>query len=118
MSAHTVLMNTGAEIEQQGYSIAPALLQRRETATVSRALERRKRPGPGTRNLLELPWCHALAVRIKQRLDDVGAVPSSYVAVQCALFDKTAARNWLVALHQDLFIPVRAQRGLPPVRLS
>jgi ectoine hydroxylase-related dioxygenase (phytanoyl-CoA dioxygenase family) len=29
------------------------------------------------------------------------------VAVQCTLFDKSPDRNWLVALHQDLSIPVR-----------
>src|SRR5206468_2398213 len=29
------------------------------------------------------------------------------VAVQCTLFDKSPTRNWLVALHQDLSIPVR-----------
>src|SRR5205814_9752726 len=33
--------------------------------------------------------------------------PATAVAVQCTLFDKSPARNWLVALHQDLSIPVR-----------
>jgi len=35
------------------------------------------------------------------------------VAVQCTLFDKSADKNWLVALHQDLSIPVH-QRILHP----
>jgi ectoine hydroxylase-related dioxygenase (phytanoyl-CoA dioxygenase family) len=32
---------------------------------------------------------------------------SSFVAVQCTLFDKNPERNWLVAFHQDLSIPVK-----------
>ncbi|MEJ7807115.1 MAG: phytanoyl-CoA dioxygenase family protein, partial [Telluria sp.] len=30
------------------------------------------------------------------------------VAVQCTWFEKSAARNWLVPMHQDLSIPVAA----------
>jgi ectoine hydroxylase-related dioxygenase (phytanoyl-CoA dioxygenase family) len=32
--------------------------------------------------------------------------PADTVAVQCTLFDKAPEKNWLVALHQDLSIPV------------
>src|SRR4051812_114307 len=35
-----------------------------------------------------------------------GVLPRGAVAVQCTLFDKSADKNWLVALHQDLSIPV------------
>jgi ectoine hydroxylase-related dioxygenase (phytanoyl-CoA dioxygenase family) len=59
--------------------------------------------------LLGLAWCRALVKRVKTRLENAGALPSSSVAVQCTLFDKTPQRNWLVALHQDLSIPVRAR---------
>jgi len=34
-------------------------------------------------------------------------LPEGALAVQCALFDKSPERNWLVAPHQDLSIPVR-----------
>jgi len=34
-------------------------------------------------------------------------LPADAVAVQCTLFDKSPERNWLVALHQDLAIPVQ-----------
>src|SRR5262249_49948259 len=40
-------------------------------------------------------------------------LPPRAVAVQCTLFDKSATRNWLVALHQDLSAPVR-ERGPHP----
>ena len=40
-------------------------------------------------------------------------LPQEAVAVQCTLFDKSTDKNWLVALHQDLSIPVR-ERILNP----
>ncbi len=95
--------------ERDGYAIVPGLIEERETATASRALERVRLPGAGTRNLLRLPWCRALVQRIKTRLTRSKALSSSFVAVQCTLFDKNPERNWLVALHQDLSIPVKAR---------
>jgi len=35
------------------------------------------------------------------------------VAVQCTLFHKDTDRNWLVALHQDLAVPLRERRDAP-----
>jgi hypothetical protein len=99
--------------ERDGYAIVPGLIEERETATASRALERVRLPGAGTRNLLRLPWCRALAQRIKKRLTRSKAVSSSFVAVQCTLFDKNPERNWLVALHRDLSIPVKARIAHP-----
>lgn len=95
--------------ERDGYAIVPGLIEERETATASRALERVRLPGAGTRNLLRLPWCRALVQRIKTRLTRSKALSSSFVAVQCTLFDKNPERNWLVAFHQDLSIPVKAR---------
>jgi len=37
----------------------------------------------------------------------LGIFPATAVAIQCTLFDKSTTRNWLVALHQDLSVPVR-----------
>jgi ectoine hydroxylase-related dioxygenase (phytanoyl-CoA dioxygenase family) len=34
------------------------------------------------------------------------ALPARARAVQCTFFEKSAARNWLVPIHQDLGIPV------------
>jgi ectoine hydroxylase-related dioxygenase (phytanoyl-CoA dioxygenase family) len=33
-------------------------------------------------------------------------VPAGFAAVQCTYFEKSASRNWLVPVHQDLSIPV------------
>lgn len=89
--------------------IAPRVLSQREVSIVGRAVDRMALRGAGTRNLLEQQWCRALAQRVKNRLANLCVLPTVSVAVQCTLFDKTAARNWLVALHQDLSIPVRAR---------
>ncbi len=60
----------------------------------------------GSRNLLDLKGCRELAVALKSHAGIGPLLPPSAVAVQCALFDKSAETNWFVALHQDLSIPV------------
>lgn len=107
------MRTVAADLEQQGYAVASRVVERREAAIVAGALERLNVNRAGTRNLLELPWCRALVQRVKRRLVNANVVPASYVAVQCTLFDKTPDRNWLVALHQDLSIPVRSRVNHP-----
>lgn len=92
--------------DQDGYAIVSGLAADREVTAVARALERLHIPGAGTRNLLRLSWCRALAQRLKVRLTHASALHSSFMALQCTLFDKTPECNWLVAFHQDLSIPV------------
>jgi ectoine hydroxylase-related dioxygenase (phytanoyl-CoA dioxygenase family) len=43
-------------------------------------------------------------------------VPRGHVAVQCTYFEKSAGRNWLVPLHQDLAIPVAARVDSPHLK--
>ena len=97
----------------RGYAIVPGVLAPREVSTVARAIERASIPGAGSRNLLARSWCRALVQRVRQRLVSDGVLAPPSVAVQCTLFDKTASRNWLVALHQDVSIPVRARVDHP-----
>jgi ectoine hydroxylase-related dioxygenase (phytanoyl-CoA dioxygenase family) len=71
------------------------------------ALRRLNRMPPsraGNRALLSRPWCKALAARLISRLPHLNQL----IAIQCTLFEKSAARNWLVAPHQDLSFPVTA----------
>ena len=103
--------------EEQGFTLASRIIEPRELATVARALSRFNASHAGLRNLLELPWVRTLAGRLKQRLCDARLLPTSFVAVQCTLFDKTANRNWLVALHQDVAIPVRTRVDHPSLRV-
>src|SRR2546423_804264 len=61
----------------------------------------------GARNLLDVPSCQKLAATFKTHAQVGPLLPRGAVAVQCTLFDKSPEKNWLVALHQDLSIPVR-----------
>lgn len=97
---------TAEAVERLGYGIAASLLTATEIATVSGALGRVALRGAGTRNLLGHSWCRALVQRIRHRLASTNALSPGHVGVQCTLFDKTPDCNWLVALHQDLSIPV------------
>jgi ectoine hydroxylase-related dioxygenase (phytanoyl-CoA dioxygenase family) len=99
-------MNT---FEQQGFALWPKLIDAREVAVACRALERAPLEGAGARGMLELRWCRALAARVKARLVQSAILPAEHVAVQCTLFDKRPDKNWLVALHQDVSIPVNAR---------
>jgi Phytanoyl-CoA dioxygenase (PhyH) len=102
-------------LEETGYAIAPSVLSPSEAASIELSL---KAPASraGTRNLLDLEWCQALVQRLRAARGIGELLPRSSVAVQCTLFDKTLDRNWLVALHQDLSIPVSAPVAHPELR--
>ncbi|MEZ5962374.1 MAG: phytanoyl-CoA dioxygenase family protein [Planctomycetota bacterium] len=77
--------------------------------------------GAGTRRALRLPWCRALADRLRAHASVAALIPHDFVALQCTAFakrgdDARADANWLVPLHQDLSIPV--QHRLPDAALT
>lgn len=92
-------------LEEVGHVLLPALLPAELLDPVAQSLERALGASAGSRNLLAQPQCHDIAVHLKTQLAGMGLLDASSVAVQCTLFDKTADRNWLVALHQDTSIP-------------
>jgi hypothetical protein len=65
--------------------------------------------GAGLRTLLDHAWCIDLAHRLREQPPLSSFIPCDAVAVQCTLFDESPTKNWLVALHQDLSIPVRSR---------
>lgn len=67
----------------------------------------------GSRDLLQHAWCRDLVARLREGLCAARVLDEDAVAVQCTVFRKSEARNWKVALHQDLSIPV-AQRIAHP----
>ncbi|MGJ7606966.1 phytanoyl-CoA dioxygenase family protein [Variovorax sp. LT1R20] len=97
-----------ALLEEAGYVLLPALLQAGHLDEVAASLEPWLQGAVGRRNLLMQPQCRDMAVQLKTRLIETGLLDETSVAVQCTLFDKTADRNWLVALHQDTSIPASA----------
>jgi hypothetical protein len=94
-----------ATFDDSGFLIVPDVLAPEQCealgAIVSSGVE------TDSRNLLELAWCQDLALALKRHIGIAPHLPEGALAVQCTLFDKSPERNWLVASHQDLSIPVR-----------
>lgn len=93
--------------EEQGFGVADDVLTPRQLSVIEKALSRLGHNGLGTRTLLNYWWCRKLAQVLKGHPHLKALLPDQAVAVQCTLFEKSAERNWLVPLHQDLHIPVR-----------
>lgn len=90
----------------QGYVVLPRFLAHHEIGALEASLSRDAGTLAGSRALLELPWCMNLAQRIQADPRLTNVWPTGSRAVLCTYFEKSPARNWLVALHQDLSIPV------------
>jgi ectoine hydroxylase-related dioxygenase (phytanoyl-CoA dioxygenase family) len=99
--------------EDRGYALVPDVLDARQCEVLAGEIEGAGRDRSGSRNLLNLPRCQQLAVSLKAHAGIAAFLEAATVAVQCTLFEKAPQRNWLVALHQDLSIPV-AERILHP----
>ncbi len=98
---------------QAGFVLTAPLLAWSDWPEVAAALAQLADTGAGTRNLLELDWCARLATYLRAHQALAPLLPFEAVAVQCTLFEKSAAQNWLVPLHQDLSIPVQERRDHP-----
>jgi hypothetical protein len=98
---------TVADFEQNGFALIPGLLNADDCAGFAAAAAPALTAlSGGTRNLLEEAWCAALANRLARHRELKPLLPDRAVAVQCTYFEKSASRNWLVPIHQDLSIPV------------
>lgn len=99
--------------DRDGYQIVEAVMAEDECDVLLATLSSLPPAAAGTRDLLESDACLDAADRIRssERLRHI--LPLDYVAVQCSLFSKTPSRNWLVAPHQDLSIPVRDRIDSP-----
>lgn len=97
-------MNAEAFVSQ-GYAIAPGALAPGACEAIANCA-RVAATSSGVRSLLGKPWCASLANRLRQHNALACLIPVGHVAVQCTYFEKSAAHNWLVPIHQDLSIPV------------
>lgn len=100
-------MDARSVLELTGFVVLPGVISEAQCQLIASQIAADHIDGAGTRNLLEEPWCSALAATLRDTFD-LGAALSDSVAVQCTYFDKSERINWLVPLHQDLSIPVRA----------
>ena len=90
----------------EGFLLLPGLLTPERRQALGAEVATLPPGTAGRRELLEQPWCRALARWLKSLPSLHPYLPADAVAVQCTLFEKSPDRNWLVAPHQDLFIPV------------
>ena len=92
-----------------GFAIFTSLLGSAECDQLAANLSPSLTSAAGTRALLAQRWCRELATRVRQHSAIANLIPPSYVAAQCTYFEKSQTKNWLVAMHQDIAIPVAAR---------
>ncbi|MEX2172240.1 MAG: phytanoyl-CoA dioxygenase family protein [Pirellulales bacterium] len=102
--------------ESNGFCVIPNVLDAEICDRLIAKLEDHSTHRPGIRSLLVEPWCLEVSEQIQRHTDVSPLLPKSAVAVQCTLFDKSPDKNWLVAWHQDLTIPVRERTNDPNCR--
>ena len=90
----------------QGFVLVPEVLGDSELEPILKNLTPARSNSVGTRCLLGESWCSALVDQLRGHPALKDLIPAEYVAVQCTYFEKSAERNWLVPIHQDLSIPV------------
>jgi ectoine hydroxylase-related dioxygenase (phytanoyl-CoA dioxygenase family) len=102
-------------LSAQGFAIVEAVLDGTAIAELARALETPDldRSRAGARHLMNRPAVSAVAadsrmIAIARRFLGETAVP-----YKATLFDKSPARNWLVAWHQDTALPLCERREIP-----
>lgn len=95
--------------ERDGVTMVPAILSRAACAGLAAQVLLSDPAKGGTRSLLAQPWCAALVAQLRADPALASCLPAGHVAVQCTFFEKSAERNWLVPIHQDLSIPVAAR---------
>lgn len=94
------------DFQTRGYAIAPAVLPVPECEALCKTVRQGRSISGGTRSLLSQDWCSALARHLRSHPKIECYLPQDAVAVQCTYFEKSAERNWLVSVHQDLSVPV------------
>jgi len=99
-----------------GFALVAEVLCPEECEAVAECVSPGVASSGGTRSLLEQPWCASLARRLREHSVLSTLVPAQFVAVQCTYFEKSAARNWLVPVHQDLSVPVAERVSAPALR--
>jgi hypothetical protein len=95
------------QFDEAGFIIALPILDHHAIFKLESELASLQIEGAGTRQLLDYPWCVALAQFIRSHPDIGLYLPNDAVAVQCTYFEKSTDQNWLVPLHQDVSIPVK-----------
>lgn len=102
-----------AEFKKSGYFVVPGVIEAVLIRRLGAFVAGLANGGAGSRRLLDESWCAHLASALRGDAKIRSLLPANAVAVQCTLFDKSPANNWLVSLHQDLSIPVKDRVDVP-----
>jgi hypothetical protein len=105
-----------ARFAADGFEVFPYVLSEPECRLIAAQVSSCGTTRAGARTLLMHPWCRELAGRLRRHFGIARRLPGDAVAVQCTLFDKSTQRNWHVAMHQDLSVPVLEQADPEPGR--
>ena len=100
-----------ASFIENGFTLVPKVLQVEACISIAAHISSTHATAAGTRCLLAQEWCQSLAGQLRENQALSMLIPKDFVAVQCTYFEKSPLQNWLVAIHQDLSIPV-AERVL------
>ncbi len=106
-----IMDRSQAELRQfqvTGSAIIEAVIEPAQLSAIADHIQHLEIDSAGTRNLLDHHWCVALSEQLHTHplLAHLFPQDQPSLAVQCTLFEKSATKNWLVPLHQDLSIPV------------
>jgi ectoine hydroxylase-related dioxygenase (phytanoyl-CoA dioxygenase family) len=107
-------LSASKQFAQDGYALLPGVVNVNDCERMAERVSHFNASiasvaPPGTRNLLSQPWCQDFAAQLRTNPSLASLIPANFVGAQCSYFEKSAANNWLVPVHQDLSIPV-AQR--------
>jgi hypothetical protein len=106
-------LNYHSQLADAGYAVIPDAVDPGEIGGLLDCIQNLAGSNAGTRRLIDMPWCEALAIRIARDARVQRFLPKNATAVQCTLFNKSLETNWLVPLHQDLSIPVAERVDSP-----
>jgi hypothetical protein len=101
------MIDDTAKFATDGFAVIPDVISPAKCDAVMAQAALAASDAPGSRTLLSMPWCAALAHAIRTDHAIRSLLPEKPVAVQCTYFEKSESQNWLVPVHQDLSIPVR-----------
>ena len=98
-----------------GFTIIEAVLDGTEVAELARALETSDldRSRAGARHLMNHPAVSAVAADPRMVARAGRFLGKTAIPYKATLFDKSPARNWLVAWHQDTALPLCERRENP-----
>lgn len=95
--------------ERDGCAVVTSVVTESQLACAVAYCESIKPSRAGSRDLLEIPWCADIARSLRLLKPISTLMGGSRTAVQCTLFAKDPHRNWLVPLHRDYSVPVKAK---------